>query len=258
MGFYSKVRAMVLIPQQQDKDPTLEALRRLTVAQGKGEGRRTYVGASGIGKQCSRAIWYDYNGYPRKEKPAELKWAADCGHRSEAIMADWLRSVPGVDLQTTDTTGKQFGFEALGGRFRGHIDGIITGLLHAPKTVAVWEHKSKNQKGFNAFQTAKEKFGTKRMLKEWDEIYFVQAQVYMHFMHLDRHYLTISLGGMRDIDSCWTEYQPEVALAAIDKAEKVIYSTMEPPRISNQPDFFACRFCDFAEICHKPSNKGFL
>lgn len=249
---------MVLIPQQQDKDPTLEALRCLMAAQGNKEQRRTYVGASGIGRQCSRAIWYDYNGYPRRDKPAEVFWAIECGHRSEDIMAEWLRSVPGIQLQTEKPNGEQFGFEALGGKFRGHVDGIITGLHHAPKTVAVWEHKSKNQKGFNAFQTAKEKFGTKRALKEWDEVYFIQAQIYMHYMNLKRHYLTVSLGGLRDVDSCWTEYQPEVALAAIAKAEKIIYSTSEPPRISNQSDFYLCKFCDFADICHKPVSKGFL
>ena len=44
-------------------------------------------------------------------------------------MAERLRLVPGIDLETYDpVTGKQFGFVEIDGHFRGHADGLILGI----------------------------------------------------------------------------------------------------------------------------------
>lgn len=237
---------MVAIPQVLD--PTIEAVKDAYMKARKDD-VRDYLGASLIGHPCSRYIWYEIHHYPKIKGKPEWLWAADDGHRTESIVANRLRLVNGIELWTHKPDGKQYGWEALGGKFRGHLDGVIRGLIQAPKTTHVWECKAANHKKFSAFQSAKNEWGDKRALEKWNDQYYAQAQVNMHFMHMDRHYTNVCYAGAREIDSCRTEYAPEVAEKLIDKADKILSVRIEPPRISDKPEFYLCKMCDRREIC---------
>lgn len=238
---------MVAIPQPEC--PTLAAVKRAVEASQERK-RRDYIGASAIGAPCARAIWYEYHQYPREPFAAETLWNFEDGHKSEAIMAERLRLVPGIELWTHKPDGTQYGRQAMGGKFKGHVDGVVRGLLQAPKRAHVWEHKCCGQKKFDEFKTIKAKFGEKATLREWNMQYFVQAQMNMHYLHLDRHYLTVALAGSRDVDAVRTEYQPEVAERYIDRADGVLQAKEPPARVSEKADYFVCRWCNFREECH--------
>jgi hypothetical protein len=239
---------MVTIPPMPDF--TLDALNRAREDEQYKEKRRQYLGASMIGDPCARKIWYEYNNYPRAPLSAVALLAADSGYFAEDITAKRLNAIEGVTLFTKLPDGRQYNFEALQGRFKGHADGIIQGIIQAPKAQHVWEHKDKDHKKFADFQKKKKNHGEKRALQHWDERYFGQAQVLMHYLQIDRHYLTVSYAGARKYDSCRTEYQPEIAARYVDRAEKILEATQEPPRIRDEKDFFLCRFCEFKEVCH--------
>lgn len=236
---------MVAIPQP--KDPTLEAMKRAYMENNQ-EDRRNYVGASSVGKPCARAIWYDFNGYPKPPHEVDTLWRFADGHRTEALVIERLRMVKGLQVWDTKPDGTQFGFSALEGKFKGHIDGVILGLLQAPKTPHVLEVKCTSK--LKEFQKAKQAYGEKRALQKWNEVYFGQAQLYMHYLKLGRHYTVVASEGGREVDSCRTEYQPEVAEQLIDKADKIISSKTEPMRVSDKPDFFVCKMCEFRKVCH--------
>lgn len=240
---------MVAIPQKGD--PTLDAMKRAIQMAQFSNKPRDYLGASLIGNPCARQIWYEYNQYYKEPFEAETLMNFEDGHRTEDLTAQRLRMVPGVELWTHDADGKQYGFSIFEGKFKGHCDGVIKGLLQAPSTPHVWECKASAAKKFAEFQAAKAKWGEKLALKNWNENYFTQAQLYMHFLQIDRHYLTVALAGGRDYDSCRTEYEPDKAEWAIDRAYKIINAKDAPPRINEKPDFYICRFCSFREICHK-------
>src|SRR3990172_5019207 len=93
----------------------------------RAEPPRHYVSTSGLGRECLRQIQYDYLAVPKDEgrefEPKTLR-IFEAGHRAEDIVAAWLR-VAGFDLRTQRSDGRQFGFSALEGRFRGHIDGCL-------------------------------------------------------------------------------------------------------------------------------------
>lgn len=237
---------MVAIPQIID--PTLEAVKQAYMQSRKDE-RRDYLGASLIGHPCSRYIWYEINHYPKLVGKAEWLWAAEDGHRVEDVVANRLRLVPGIELWTHKPDGNQYGWQALGGKFRGHLDGVIRGLLQAPKTLHVWENKCSNHKKFSEFQKAKMDWTEKRALEKWNPRYYAQSVVNMHYMNMDRSYTTVCYAGGREIDSCRTEYDPEHAEKMIDKADKILTVKIEPPRISENPDFYQCKMCDRREIC---------
>ncbi len=239
---------MPIIPAPIDQ--TLEAIKEYSVkAILKKEDRRGYIGASEIGRPCARAIWYNYTGASFEPRPYTTLWAAQDGHRTEAVVAEMLRLVPTLNLWTHDKNGKQFGFSAFGGKFQGHADGIIHGLIQAPKANHVWECKAKNEKSFRAFVKCKEAYGDKDALRSWSEQYYVQAQCYMKGLKINRHYMTVALAGCRDIATCRTEYDKETADCFFDRAEKIIGAKEAPPRISNKPDFYHCAMCEFKKVC---------
>lgn len=251
---------MVTIPKQSD--PTLEAM----YAENEKVPRetRSYLGASLIGNPCARQIWYQYNGYEQEPFNAQTLMNFEDGHRTENLTAARLRLIPGIKLVThiledryyeggiqgNFQIKKQLGFSAMNGKFRGHYDGIISGLLQAPKTKHIWECKASGDKKFNEFVKCKEKYGEKETLKNWNENYYVQGQLYMHYEGIERHYLTVAGAGGRKYDSCRTNYRGEVAEKYIDRARKIIEAVSPPPKIREEKDYYICRWCNFKGICH--------
>lgn len=252
---------MATIPQHGD--PTLEAMLK-AIADNKTFEQRNYLGASEVGDPCPRKLWYNYNNYPKakSEWAAVGSMAADSGYYAEDKTAERLRLLPFIELHTHMENGDQYGWEreiplesGETGKMAGHFDGLIRGLIQAPKAIHIWEHKDKDQAKFVNFQTTKAKYGEKKALKEWDETYYGQAQMNMHMARLDgvqidRHYLTVSYAGARKYDSCRTEYNAPYAERMYDRAVKILNAAHEPKKISEKSDYYLCRFCDFREECH--------
>lgn len=236
---------MAQIPQQGD--PTLDAIRR--IYEQKPQEKRQYVGASSIGDPCARKIWYSYKGYPAKPFTSDTLFRFEDGHRTEELIINRLKMVEGVIVYDKDEAGKQFGFTEFNGQFKGHVDGVIVGLLQSPKTPHVLEIKCTED--LNKFRKAKFEKGDKNALKTWNEIYYAQAQIYMQALNLARHYTVVSSAGGRDFDSCRTEYDQETAQRYKDRAFEIIKAEKEPQKISDKADFYLCRWCQFNEICHK-------
>lgn len=232
-------------------DPTLAALD-VALEAASSEAPRPYLGASQIGDPCARKLWYGFRWALRRKIPAAGLRRINDGHRGEAAMIDLLRRVPGITLWTEDPErpGQQIGFADLGGQFRGNLDGIICGLYPTPKTPHVWEAKVCNETKVRKLEKLKIEKGEKDALEAWDEIYFAQAQVYMHYLGLKRHYLTVATPGVRDIASCRTAYQPAEAEKAIERAKTVIVADRPPLKLSEDPGWHQCKSCDFHALCH--------
>lgn len=241
---------MALIPEVVD--PTLAAIDREMERRAALEPRRSYLGASAIGDECERKLWYSIRPeIPRKPFDAASLKRFEDGHRGEALMAERLRMVPGVELWTVDeVTGGQIGGTLYGGRFGWHVDGVIRGLLQAPETPHVWEHKQVGQKKFDEFRKLKAAVGEKATLAAWDPVYFAQGVLYMELLDLTRHYLTVSTPGGRETLSCRTEAKPVMAKAVLAKAKRILDAVEPPVRLSERPEFFKCKWCDFREACH--------
>ena len=239
---------MVAIPEPPPPDPTLEAMRRALEARAAAEPQRRYIGASGIGQECSRAIWYQINGYNPLPNRSSNVMAIEDGHRTEDLMAERLRLVPGIELWTHKPDGTQYGFDW--GFLSGHYDGVILGLLQAPKTPHVWENKAVKIEKFNLLQKHKDELGEKQALQAWDATYYAQAVIYMEAEGLTRHYLTCCTPGGRDVISVRTNANPKMAKALIAKAKRIKTSSEPPARIGDETHFFCKHFCGHMENCH--------
>lgn len=231
------------------QDLTIEAMLKAVEDNHKDE-QRDYLGASIIGHECLRFLYYSYNNYPRKPFSAKTLMTFESGHRSEDLAAERLRMIPNIRLLTHKEDGNQYGFSDFDGKFKGHYDGGIRGLLEAPKTWHIWEHKEVNEKGFKEFYKLRNQHGYKNVLKAWKPMYYAQHQVYMHYTKMTRGFLTVSTMGGREYLSCRTNYNKNDAEFYIRKAKMIIDAQQPPQKLSNQPDFFQCKWCDFKEVCH--------
>jgi hypothetical protein len=232
-------------------DPTLVMLDRIMEERAVTAPRRSYLGMSSLGHPCGRKLWYDVRTTKQAHFDAATLRRFEDGHRGEALMATRLRMVPGVTLHTVDpNTGGQFGFSDFGGRLKGHMDGAILGILQAPKTWHCWEHKCVNDKKLGLLNKHKAELGEKSALAAWDEIYYSQAVLYMHYSGMDRHYMTVSSPGERTTISVRTNSDPVAALRLRAKAEQILESKFPLARVSNSPDWWQCKFCEHAPVCH--------
>jgi hypothetical protein len=238
---------MAAIPQTTD--PTLLAMNDLfEIAQDSRP--RSHLGASMIGDNCHRKLWYSFRWTANPVFYASTLYRFEDGHRSEDIVAERLRLVPELELHTHTPEGGQFNFKDHGGHFAGSADGFVKGLLQAPKTPHVWEHKCCNETKFKKLDKLKKDIGEKNALLEWDGIYYAQGQVYMHYFGMTRHYLTCATPGSRDITSVRTDYHPEFAKSIVDKAAGIIASDTPPTKITEKADSYLCKWCTFKEQCH--------
>jgi len=239
---------MALLPPRGDA--TLLEIDRILVSRNMDEPVRNYLGASSIGDSCERKLYYRLHTQHRETFDAATLRRFNDGHRSEDVMAELLRAVPGVELHTHDSNGEQYGFSdtSLGSKiFSGHYDGVIFGILEAPKTYHVWEHKSVNEKKFAELKKLKD-IDEKSALQKWDKVYHAQAIIYMDYEGLTRHYLTVSTPGVRDYTSVRTNADPAYAGALKLKAKRIINATTEPERIGGR-DYFECKWCSFYNVC---------
>lgn len=228
-----------------DGDPILEAIDAELERRQRGERPRRYLGGSAIGDECERKLFYSFRwASPTVIGATGLKAIAD-GHATEALMIQRLQAVPGVELWVEEG-GSQIGFSDLGGHFQGNLDGIIS---HESVGTAVWENKAVNVKKFEKLKKLKQD-DPDNALQKWDVTYFGQAQVYMHYLGIPLHYITVCTPGGRDAMSVVTEYNAQYAEQLIERAKRVVFGQRPAPRLSGDPSWFACKWCSHHAVCH--------
>ncbi len=231
-------------------DPTLEAADKALEDAESSRPPREYLGMSGIAHPCLRKPWFDWRWLSNVRHNATTLKRFEDGNLGEDIQAKRLRRVSGLTLITEDPeTGRQIGYNDINGHFKGHFDGAVLGLLQANGTWHVWEHKQVGDKKQASLAKLKSEHGEKAALQKWDEIYYGQAVLYMHYSGMTRHYLTCSTPGGRSTISVRTEADPTTAMRLIGRAANIINSTNPPNKISNNADWFQCRMCDHARNC---------
>lgn len=214
--------------------------------------RRDYLGASVIGHECERAVQYHLlaaRGEVERKQPApRIMRIFDRGNLYEERSRQWLESIGFLFGRTR--TGKAF--SDFDGQFRGHVDGIITGWRHKDidcpiELPALWENKCLGSKGWK--KLAEEK------LQKYSATYFAQVQLYMHYLGLHRCLFTAVNADTMDIYHELVPFDATEAMLSVSRVAAVIEASNEGrlvQRISNDPSFWICRFCDWRGICPCP------
>lgn len=207
----------------------------------RGEWRRAHLGASQIGKPCERALWYQFRWASVPTFGGRMLRLFDTGNREEARLVADLRAI-GIEVHEIDeATGRQFQVSEHGGHFGGSMDGAGRGFQESSQW-HVLEFKTSNAKRFGELKTQ----GVEMARPE----HYAQMQVYMHLTGMQRAYY---LSVCKDTDEIYGErvrYDASTALWLIERARRIIAADSPPPRLSEDPDYYICRWCEHHPICH--------
>lgn len=193
--------------------------------------KRNYIGASSIGSDCLRQIWYEYNGFKGTFDPRILR-IFEVGKRLEGLVVDWLREA-GFNVSDQQHVFKDQELQY----FQGHCDGVIE------KPHAILEIKTAKDSSFKQF--------VKHGLKKWMPKYYDQLQAYLGMSGLINAYILVL---NKDDSSLFDEkvtFDASRYIALKEKARLIHDATIEPPRINGNPAWYQCKMCKFKKICHE-------
>lgn len=209
--------------------------------------RRDYVGASGIGSGCERRLQYEFLG-----TAYDAEWSQDPrtqrifdrGHHMEELAVKWLHQA-GYWLKTADLNNKQLGFSVADGRFKGHIDGVIQRGPGIDEP-CIWEHKAVGAKSWRSI----EKNGVAKAKPEYAD----QIAIYQAYMNLEAPALFQATNmDTMELYFEWVPFDKKRAQEASDRAVDIIRDSEAGAlraRVSDDPEFFMCRSCQFRSRCH--------
>lgn len=196
------------------------------------------INVGDIGKPCDRELYYNlrWASLPEKIKGRNAR-LMQTGNLEEPRFEEDLKNI-GVYFY-----GAQDKIRLVGGHVRGKRDGAGIGFLNAPKTEALVEFKTSNEKNFK--KVVKE--GVQKAKQE----HYGQAQMGMHEFGLTRCMYLVKNKNDETIHEEWIHYDAEYCLRMIARAERIIKATVPPARISEDPSNFQCMFCKHKAVCHE-------
>lgn len=160
-------------------------------------------------------------------------------------MVAWLRDA-GFDLRTRKADGEQFGFSAVDGCLKGHVDGVIVGGPEGFGYPALWENKCLGAKSWRDLE--------KNGLAVSKPVYAAQVAVYQAYLELHEHpavFTAINADSM-EIYTELVPFDPALAQRMSDRAVKVITATQAGellPRSFSESTHFECRMCTWQDRC---------
>lgn len=208
------------------------------------EGPRSHLGASIIGHECERYIWFSFRWMYYEVFSGRMQRLFQRGHLEEYRIFQWLQGI-GFKTTSVNVDGKQIRILFAEGHGGGSTDGI--GILPprygiASVTPILLEMKTQKDKKFSLLQG---KGVQKEKPRHW-----IQMCIYGRELGL-RYALYIAVNKENDdLDVELLELDWGLAEAEKRKAEAIIDSTFPPRRISNNPSTFICKWCPAVSVCH--------
>lgn len=219
------------------REPVEEAIERHYEA-GQQPADHPTLRASEIGDECERRLWYRFRWtLPPKRWSGRMLRLFETGQREEVRIIANL-TVVGVKVEHSQSQIMPLAQ----GMLTGSIDGEATGVPGAEKTTHLLECKTHNDANWRAWRKAG--------VKQANPKHYAQMQTYMHGRGLTR---ALYMSHNKDTDEIGAERvhvdATEVA-RIIAKAERIAFAQEPPARLSEKPDFWTCKLCDFRSICH--------
>lgn len=203
---------------------------------------RSHMGASMIGGNCARAIWYGFHWTTKPDFSGRLIRLFNRGHLEEARFIAMLLAI-GAEVYQQDAEGHQFRISDAGGHFGGSGDGIVVNIPDLePGVQALCEFKTSAEAGFKKV--------VKAGVREAKFEHYVQMQVYMKKMGIGvALYMVVN----KNNDDLYAEIVPFDGIIAdqfIDRGVNLVFATDAPEKISKTPGWWECKFCDHKPVCH--------
>lgn len=224
---------------------TVQAIYDYWKKKGDSEPTRCYLGASIIGHECDRFLWYTFRGCVTKAFDGRMYRLFERGKREENAFISELQGI-GCEVHATDESGNQFEVTACGGHFKAHMDGCALGIPEAPKTWHVLEFKTFGGTEDNSkdFEKVKESG-----VKAAKPLHYAQMMIEMHLTKMER---ALYLAVKKATDELYAErvrYVPAEGKAIKARAERIITACQPGERMASRQDDYRCKFCDAKDLC---------
>lgn len=212
------------------------------------DGHRSHLGASLIGHECSRHLWYVFRWAKAEKFDARMLRLFQRGHLEERRFIEYLR---GIEWEVYDTTryDEQYRVAAVMGHFGGSLDGMgrPEKKLHAVEDDAdafLLEFKTAGTgAGFNALGEK----GVRRAKPQ----HWAQMCIYGALRKL-KHAIYMAANKNDDSIHCEVvELDWNYGNELVGKAHAIIMSQEPPQRIAQTPAFHVCKFCHHQGICFR-------
>lgn len=230
-----------MAPIPQRKHDTRSLIFR-AIADAQADSRRLHLGASVIGRQCERQLWYSFRWARTVRHEGKLLRIFARGQLEEARITADLRRAGMTVMDVDPDSGRQWTVRDAGGHFGGSMDGVVLGVPEAPATWHLLEYKTHNAKSFA-------ELGKKGVAAAKPE-HYAQMQVYMHLSGLTRAlYIAVN----KDDEDIFCErirHDAAEAIRLVEKARRIVEADTPPSRLSADPSFYLCRWCDYRDLCH--------
>ncbi|HEX2243003.1 MAG TPA: hypothetical protein VHK27_07090 [Gammaproteobacteria bacterium] len=226
------------------------------------EPHRWHLGASLIGHDCARYLWFTFrwcgrevgtgsNDEERTNNLGRKQRLFNRGHREEDRYIEYLRGI-GATVWTHDESQPpqggeypQYRMSAINGHFGGSLDCIAMlpprYLIEEP---LLGEFKT-NGTGANFTNLTSHGVAVEKTQ------HFIQMSMY------GRHYKLrygLYMNTNKNDDDMYIEIVKlnwNLADQMLAKAERIIYAFTPPPRLSESPTFYKCQGCAFKQVCHE-------
>lgn len=204
---------------------------------------RSHLGASIIGKDCAREIWYGFRWAALPRFEGRILRLFNRGHLEEGRFIALLL-MAGIQVYQQDEHGNQFRISDAQGHFGGSGDGIAIGIPDVViNSQILLEFKTHNDKNFKKLKNDG--------VRESKFVHFVQTQIYMRKMGLANSlYLAVN----KNDDHLYGEIIPIDTLIAdefIQRGINLVWMQQPPRKINESPGWYACKWCNFYDVCHK-------
>ncbi len=209
------------------------------------EDARTHLGASIIGHDCKAYGWNTFRWLRQEDFSGRMLRLFNRGHEEERRFIRWLQGAGFDVIELDPETGKQFRIVGVDGHFGGSLDSLIKPPIkyQLPNLIWLGEFKTHNEKSFNELK----KKGVMRSKPQHFRQMCSYGRAYRFEFGL---YCAVN----KNTDELYFEIVPLDYRQADDlfrKAEYIIRSKSQPPKIANTETFLTCKMCDFKGICHR-------
>lgn len=205
-------------------------------------GNRAHLGASLIGRECHRALWYTFRWATRHHHSGRLLRLFDRGQQEESRFNADLRRIGCTVYEVDPQTGQQFTFSDIGGHFGGSMDSSVLGIPEAAKSWHVCEMKTHGDKSFKDLVANK--------VEKSKPEHAAQMQCYMGWSGMERAlYLSVN----KNDDTLYTErlrFDADRFKQLLEKAKTIITRSDPLERMNDDPQtFYKCKWCDYQSLC---------
>ncbi|HWI47149.1 MAG TPA: YqaJ viral recombinase family protein [Rummeliibacillus sp.] len=198
---------------------------------------RNYIGASSIGGDCLRKIWYQFKGEKGEEFTPRTKRILEVGKALERLILHWLVDA-GVKIEFPTPYNKELWYcDPDNEFFQGHLDAFM------PNFAAVLEIKTAKDSSFNKL--------VKEGVQKWSKEYYAQIQSYMGMSGFHSAYILVLNKDNSELYDELINFDAEFYETLRQKAKMIYDATVAPPRVHGSPLWWQCKLCKYNKVCHK-------